>query len=214
MRRCRVTNNGLGVALISRGEGNRRIGWVELRDSEFTGPGVHVLVSGAVRDLVIAENRFLGGKNGVNLDFPDPFQVGRLSIHNNTFFGTTYWLGLVRTDPRQKTMSICNNLILDSERVEWGRAGQLDEAARAWDFRANWWERSKRTAADRLANPPMAELRDTIALKSRDPRDSGYLQPERESPLATSGAGGTLPTYIGARAPARPEVTGSGVSPR
>jgi hypothetical protein len=204
MRRCRIANNGLGVALVGPGATNFHIGWVELRDNEFTGPGVHVLVSGPIRNLVIAENRFLGGKNGVNLDFPSPSQVGGLSIHNNTFIGTAYWIGLVRTDPQQHGISICNNLILDSERVEWGHAGQLDEAARTWDFRANWWEPSGRTARDRLANPPMAELHEAIALRSRDPADPGFLQPEPGSPLATAGAGGDLPTYIGARAPASP----------
>jgi hypothetical protein len=204
MRGCRVANNGLGVALVEGGETNRQIGWVELQDNEFTGPGVHVLVQARVRNVLIAGNRFLGGKNGVNLDLPVPLQVGQLSIHNNTFSGTTYWIGLVRTDPRQKGISICNNLILDAERVEWGWPGQLDDVARAWEFRANWWEPSERTALDRLANPPMAELHQAIALRSRDPADPGYLQPEAGSPLATSGVGGELPTYIGARAPASP----------
>jgi hypothetical protein len=204
LRRCRIMNNGLGVALVNSGPTNRQIGSVELQDNDFAGPGVHVLIQGRVRNVLIAGNRFLGGINGVNLDFPVPLQVGRLAIHNNTFSGTTYWIGLVRTDPQQKGISICNNLILDSERVEWGWAGQLDDAARSWEFRSNWWEPSARTALDRLANPPMAELHPTIALRSRDPADPGYLQPEPGSPVATSGIGGELPTYIGARAPASP----------
>jgi hypothetical protein len=201
MRHCRIENGGLGVALVEPSDPDRQIGWVELEGNEFTGPGVHVLVSGRVRKVLITGNRFLGGKNGVNLNFPETFQVGRLSIHNNTFSGTTYWIGLVKTDPKQKGITICNNLILDSQRVEWGWAGQLDDVARAWDFRANWWEPSRRTDADQFSNPPMAELHRDIALRSRDPADPGFLQPDAQSPLASAGAGGAFPTYIGAYAP-------------
>src|SRR5262249_55227195 len=50
-----------------------------------------------------------------------------------------------------------------------------------------------RTAEDHLFNAAF--------LVSRAPKDPDYLRPRRGSPLATGGAGGDLPAYIGAVPP-------------
>jgi hypothetical protein len=102
---------------------------------------------------------------------------------------------------RQGGITICNNLIIDSQKVEWGWPGQLDAVAESCDFRTNWWEPSDHTETARLSNPPMAELRQAIALHSRDSASPDFLRPEPGSAIATSGAGGEFPTYIGALAP-------------
>jgi hypothetical protein len=182
IRRCRVENQGLGVSLLDPRDATRPVGGVQLEDNVFSGRGVHVLLAGPVGHVVLRGNRFLGGMNGVNLDCPEPSQAEDVVIANNTFFGTTYWIGLVRTDARQKGITVCNNLVVDSRKVEWSWKGQLDEVARAWAFRAN-------------------ELHRDIALRSRDPGDPDFLRPEPGSALATSGVGREFPSYIGALAP-------------
>jgi hypothetical protein len=202
MRRCRIENQGLGIGLLDPRNSARRIGGIRLLENEFSGPGVHVLIAGRVEDVILVGNRFLGGKNGVNLNFSEPSAAEHVVIANNTFFATTYWLGLVKTVAPQKSITVWNNLIIDSQRVEWGWPEQLEQVAQAWDFRNNWWELSPRTERDQFSHPPMAEAHEELALRSRDPSSPDFLRPEPGSALATSGLGPGYPTYIGALAPA------------
>src|SRR5262249_37505531 len=68
IRECRVVNQGLGVCVLDPMDKTRLLGGVRLESNEFSGPGVHVLLQGAVSHVDVTGNRFLGGINGVNLN--------------------------------------------------------------------------------------------------------------------------------------------------
>jgi hypothetical protein len=202
LRRCRVENQGLGLSMIDPGDPSRTLGGVRVEECEFTGAGVHVMLWGPVRDVAITGNRFLRGINGVNVNFFEPSQADGVVIANNTFFETTYWLGLVKTDPHQKEITVCNNLILGSRKVEWSWPEQVAMIARTWSFRANWWEPGARTEVDQFRDGRIASLQRDVPLRSRDPASPEFLRPEPGSPLGSSGAGGGFAAHIGALAPA------------
>jgi hypothetical protein len=96
---------------------------------------------------------------------------------------------------------ICNNLILGGERV-MGGADQWQVVLGGWDFQANWWEPGPHTAFDAGRGDRLATMHENLALGSRDdPTAPDFLMPAPDSPLATSGVGGDLPSYVGAVPP-------------
>jgi hypothetical protein len=76
-----------------------------------------------------------------------------------------------------------------------------------WSMHHNWRETPDLTGGDNVVAkawiaPGKDDVRlDQIALLTRDPDHADYLRPAAVSPLATKGAGGDLPSYIGAVAP-------------
>lgn len=173
-----------------------------LRGNRFSGEGSHVVLWGSCREMEIAENVFVGGENGINLNLKTPPALETIRIVNNTFAGTTYWLGFVKSDVRRFNAVVANNLIIGGKRVQ-GSSDQLEEAAQQWDFRANWWERGARVVPGAGLHGRIAEMHDRIELLSRDPGHEDFLRPPAGSPLGDSGCGGDYPRHIGAFPPAR-----------
>jgi hypothetical protein len=84
-----------------------------------------------------------------------------------------------------------------------GDIGKLQED---WTFGNNFRESGPIAAEDPTikARIPPGEndtVQQKIALVSRDYPSSGFARPTLESPLATGGAGGLYPTYVGAIPP-------------
>jgi serine/threonine protein kinase len=187
LRHLDVQSGRLGVAIL--GDDGNPADWVRVEDSRFTGPGRHVSLEVAVRDVRVTGNLFLQGKRGVSLVLTRPGQTQRLSITRNTFFGTAEWLGLAESELGQSDVTIANNLILQADALQL--AGQdLSRVADRW-FRNNWWEPGP--TADPARVRQVAELRPEVKLLSRDPADPNFLRP----------AAGTMPAdYVGALPPA------------
>lgn len=171
----------------------------------FTGPNTLVYVNDGCRSLVLSHNIFIGGHNAINLSLKAWEPDNHVEIVNNTFVGTTYWIGLMdsfRSEslPVGPTDSrVCNNLILGGLRMQGGD-DQWAVALTAWTFAANWWEPDADTLADAGRRGQVASLHEDLEIPVRDAvDDENYLVPAAGSPLLTSGAGGDLPEYIGAR---------------
>jgi hypothetical protein len=190
-----------GLCVWVLGHPDAPIDSVRLEHNQFRGPGVHLLLWGSIGDVTVAENLFWGGKNGVNLNFEETSQCRSLKIANNTFLGTTYWLGLVRTVARQDRVVVCNNLILGADAVEEGSAGQLAAVAGRWTFTRNWWELEPGAPPLAPGLGRIAHQEPSLALISRDPKHPDFLRPRPDSPLATGGVGGALARHIGAMPP-------------
>jgi hypothetical protein len=199
--RCKIENVGLGLCVLDPASETRPLGGVRIEDNVFSGRGVHLLLWGTLSNVAVIGNRFLEGKNGINLNFSLSAQAEQIVIANNTFFQSTYWIGLVQSIPSQKGITICNNLILGAEKVEWGWPSQLEEVSRVWSFRNNWWEPGDVTLMDEFPGPPVAELHRDVALLSRDPASPDFLRPRPGDSLAAAGAGPPFPSSIGALAP-------------
>ena len=123
-------------------------------------------------------------------------------IANNTFHKNEFWIGLVFTDAREQEITVANNLILGGRMVECSRPEQTGEVADNWIFLANWWETAPESDDPIALEHKLVVDRTDVALRSRDPKSPEYLHPAEGSPLANGGAGGNLPRYIGAFAPA------------
>jgi len=180
---------------------SRTVRNIRIEDNTFSGHGVHVLLEPRMENVRLTGNRFLGGSQGVKLNFPNAGQAVSVLIANNTFFKTTCWLGLGRSDASQQGITICNNLILQSLKVDTYSSEQRDAIGQTWEFRANWWEPNDRTPSDPEAMHPFAKVKKIRTLASRNPASLEFLRPVQGSPIATAGAGQGLPNYIGALAP-------------
>ncbi|MEK6260550.1 MAG: serine/threonine-protein kinase [Planctomycetota bacterium] len=183
---------------------------IECRECQFTAPNTHLYATQTCRKLTLVGNVFLGGQNAINLSLKTWEPDSRIEIVNNTFVGTRYWLGLMdsfRTGsvPTGQTDSrVCNNLILGGERVQGGN-DQWEPTLSAWRFDANWWETDSTTKASPLWkgvdwNRRIADHHTRLDVPVRDdPSQANFLVPAAGSPLLTSGCGGDLPIYIGAK---------------
>lgn len=172
---------------------------------QFQGPYTLVYCTSACHRLIMTHNTFIGGANAINLNLDAWWPDSHFEILNNTFVGTRYWLGLMnsfRSDslPTGPTKSrVCNNLILGGERMQGGD-DQWQVALDTWTFAANWWERDSETRSTAGRDGLVATLHDKLDIPGRDnTSDADFLLPAADSPLLSSGVGGDLPEYIGAR---------------
>jgi serine/threonine protein kinase len=177
-------------------------GGIRIANNRFRGPTVQLLFWGPVSDVSVTGNEFAGCKNGINLNFPIPGQAHRVVIANNTFHKNEFWIGLVFTDPREQEITVANNLIVGGRKIECSRPEQTGEVADNWSFLANWWETAPESDDPIALERKLVVSQTNLALRSRDPKSPDYLRPSQDSPLASCGAGGDLPRYIGAFPPA------------
>jgi hypothetical protein len=70
-----------------------------------------------------------------------------------------------------------------------------------WQIDHNWPDHSGRVTALLFPKVEGDQKLQRIDLLSRDPASAHYLKPRSTSPLATGGAGGDLPSYVGAVPP-------------
>jgi serine/threonine protein kinase len=192
---------------VSISDAPRAYSRVEFDHCTFSGPATHLYVTDSCRDLKVSNSVFLGGANAVNLSFVRWQPDSRLQVINSTFADSRYWLGLMDSFRRGSAPDpggdsrVCNNLILGGERVMGGH-DQWEIVLSAWEFKANWWEIGPNTHADAGRGDRLATMKDKLSLGPRDdPTAPNFLAPAAESPLATSGCGGDLQSYIGAIPP-------------
>lgn len=178
---------------------------LRIEGNRFECQETHVAILRPVRRVTLTHNIFVGGQNGINLRLAETVNGSvpedSLRIVNNTFVDTRYWLGFLETVPAHVAFAtVCNNLVLGSERIQ-GPPNELVQAAAEWSFRSNFWEPNEWTSHSLAGGGHVAELVNNIELLSRDPTDADFVQPPDGSPLFSAGCGGDLPTYIGARGP-------------
>lgn len=206
IQRCRFFAAQGSVMCLAIG-GEHAVPRVECEECLFSAPNTHFYATQACRQLLMARNVFMGGHNAINLSLKSWTSESRIEIVNNTFVGTRYWLGLMDSFRAGSAPSgpsdsrICNNLILGGERTQGG-ADQWDPTFASWRFASNWWERDATTKPTADRDGRVATLQAMLDVPVRDdPAHAGFLVPAIGSPLLTSGCGGDLPTYIGAKRP-------------
>ncbi|HEX7376036.1 MAG TPA: protein kinase, partial [Pirellulales bacterium] len=166
------------------------------------------------RYVGIRGNVFASPKDGLALH--DPKHLGRLEITNNTFLGSNpiSWFYFDDNAVPAGQAIIANNLrlrpgllalLLGSTPAAPDRLAQIHDAAgRSWHVAHNCYPRELRSGdsdyqasvvkfpGDILGAPRLISM-------AADNRD--YLRPESGDSIATAGAGGELPSYIGALPP-------------
>ncbi len=206
IQRCRFFAAQGSVMCLTIG-GEHAVPRVECEDCQFSAPNTHVYATESCRQLLMARNVFLGGNNAINLSLKSWSSESRIEIVNNTFVGTRYWLGLMDSfragsaPSGQSDSRVCNNLILGGERTQGG-PDQWEPTFASWRFASNWWERDSTTKPTADRDGRLATLQSTQDIPVRDdPTHASFLFPAIGSPLLTSGCGGDLATYIGAKKP-------------
>lgn len=206
IRRCQFFAAPGSVMCLSI-SGEQAVPRVECHDCFLSAPNTLVYATQVCRQLLMSHNVFFGGHNAINLSLKSWSSESRIEIVNNTFVNNRYWLGLMDSFRDGSAPSgpsdsrVCNNLILGGERTQGG-PDQWDPAFASWRFASNWWERDATTKPTADRDGRLATLHTTLDVPVRDdPARPRFLIPAPGSPLLTSGCGGELPTYIGAKGP-------------
>ncbi len=195
-------------------------GTILIRDNTILDCTQGILLVGCLKQVCVVGNRVGYSMAGIQ---PENLLAGteNIWIANNTFVecgaALRYWdnasLPLARNNIR-----ISNNLMLKSTSFDMifidsggdpqNHRGPGDGKALhlAWQWGNNWRETPVVVGTDDLAKSwipvaPADQRRDEIVVLSRDPKAADFLQPAKDSPLATAGAGGDLPVYVGAVPP-------------
>ena len=105
-------------------------------------------------------------------------------------------------------MRVANNLFIGGERILTDTHDNLNEAARHWEFRANWWERGTLADLNATRSGLIAEsqLEQILRFLSRDLDHADFLRPAADAQWFNAGIGGTELKYLGAVSPDRATV--------
>jgi hypothetical protein len=193
---------------------------VVLRGNHIQGARYGVVIHGQAQQVQIVGNRISGSESsGICLANLLP-GTQDLLIANNTLWENHRCLTLFDDANKQlprEGIQVKNNLVVKSQSPDFAfldgidpdkLKGEGDGASlhAIWQFSHNWREGRAPGPREELRRawiPPSSTdvLRKRIALLSTDPQDPHFLQPAKDSPLATGGAGGDLPAYVGAVPP-------------
>jgi predicted Ser/Thr protein kinase len=207
LRRSTIEAGAMGI--VVQGERGDPIRFVEIAENHCSSQDIDILLLREVEDIDIRCN-ICTGKDGVYLDLNQTEGARRVHIVNNSFFQMQRWLtfGSPASNDHEE-IEVANNLILGAGE-DVSHYAPLAAAAGAWSFHHNWWEPDSWDEAQPAR--AVAELKRQIVVRSRDPAHPDFLRPPSGSPLGQAGAGGPLPSYIGAlppddRAQLRPSPT-------
>ena len=192
---CHVTNRGTSPCVWLHEPAHD----VVITKSHFSCTETGISLWDSSQRLEITHNIFMNGQDGVSLvimKWPDGCH---LQISNNTFLSSRVWLTFAGDSVAGGNVEVVNNLILGCERIGMSRQQQTD-AANAWRFHCNHWERGPVTAADAGRQGAIARVHEPGVLKvPRDPNADDFVVPSAGSELLTSGRGDIFPTFVGAK---------------
>jgi len=158
----------------------------------FYDSGIHTV--SRFDELVIRNNVFVENRTANPFLINDMIALPRvLEIANNTLFGGQPGVFSVRAP--QQGVIFRNNILRAGIDFWYVPDEERDQALQGWKFDHNGLPRGKselRSATDVLGEPDVL---------SADPESRDYLRIATDSPLATAGAGGDWPGYIGALPP-------------
>lgn len=195
-------------------------GTILIRDNTILNASHGIALSGSLKQVCVVGNRVgFAELAGIQLENLLP-GTENIWIANNTAIECAsafrYWedgsLPLAR-----KNIQIRNNLTLTCARdmifidsggdpVQHRGPGDGKALHSAWQWGNNWRETPVIEGTDLFSQSwipvaPADKREDKIDVLNRVPKAANFLQPAKDSPLATAGAGGDLPTYVGAVAP-------------
>jgi nitrous oxidase accessory protein NosD len=196
-----------------------------IRNNDFQDMRVAVLILGEVRKVQVVGNRAQRmSQSGVQLERLLR-TTDKILIANNTFIDSAESIRVWDGQITLTGVAIRNNLVLspagpDMVYLDSGGnprqprgPGDGPRLSSTWKFSHNWREARPPTGKsirDKGWIPPRPgdTLSERIDRVNRDPKSPDFLRPEKDSPLATAGAGNedpSLPRYVGALPPAGSE---------
>jgi serine/threonine protein kinase len=223
VQRCRLRRPHIGVQLLAVAADFSTptpCSRIIVRDNLIVSSGGYgISLRGLTRQVHVVGNRITGGTNYSAIQMDAVLEGSEdVLIANNTIFECTPAFRVWDDAVRGKNIQVRNNLVLGAAGPDMDflerRGNDFQYAApsegslitKGWELGQNWREVGRPNSADATARawiPPSATdvIKDRIDVLSRDPAHTDFLRPGNDSPLATGGAGGNLPSYIGAVAP-------------
>jgi serine/threonine protein kinase len=219
VRRCSITTPGEGI-IVGGASGalanGRSSGGVLITENRIMNANYRGLVLiGTLRRVLVAGNLVTGCNAGLQTEDLGTASEAILFANNTSYangYAFRYWLNAKPsfTVP-ERQVEIANNLLFASDNgdlacLHGGTGAQAlpdfaKELTHRWHFTRNWRDLGGARVELRIPLAPTDErLRMPDGL-SHDSNDPAFLRPAKDSPLATGGAGGDLPTYVGAVPP-------------
>jgi hypothetical protein len=212
-----VRVNGFQLAQVRLPQAS---GGIVIRNNYIADNQRGVLLFGQVHHTQVVQNRVWNSMSGILFSDILPASEAIL-IANNTVWKSQIAFLLWDEAPYGKNVRVQNNLLLESSGPDMlyidtggkplAMKGPGDPAAlrRLWRVDHNWREGKEPTEASLLAKswiPPGTHdvMKDQLDVLSRDPKSPDFLRPDKDSRLATEGAGKedpSLPSYVGAVPP-------------
>lgn len=177
--------------------GEAPIRHVRVAGNRFLGPGTHIQLLKAAQHIEVGDNVFVGGK-GLTLMLKDPAFSSSISVSNNTFFGTRYWLNPGRSSSRISNVRFHRNLICGGG-LQPPEGESVEALALRWEFSENWWRPDPMAEDTRMQF--FAGRQDGIEFLSEDPNDPDFLVPRTETVPGFANHGGDPNGYVGAFPP-------------
>jgi hypothetical protein len=164
-----------------------------------------IVLSGLVSDVHVVGNRVWGCINA-GIDLKDLYEGSSgILIANNSIQAPFSCLQVEGEFRGVRDVIIRNNLALAEKGPDFAFHGKDKQPLTAWTIDHNWRQVQPPKVGSGEANEWLLSDKDRfvdkIALQSLDPKETGFMRPPKDSPLARAGAGGDLPGYVGAVSP-------------
>jgi hypothetical protein len=174
-----------------------------------------LVLIGTLRRVLVAGNVVTGCNAGLQVQDLGAESEAILFANNTSYangYAFRYWLNAKPplTVP-ERQVELVNNLLFASDNGDLacllgGKGVEADadfakKVVERWRFTRNWRDLGGGRAELRIPLAPTDERLRMPDRLSHDPSDPAFLRPAADSPLANSGAGGDLPTYVGAVPP-------------
>jgi hypothetical protein len=179
---------------------------VVLRDNNVSDCVVGIWLGGLASDVHVVGNR-IWDCSSASVQIEDLFRGSSgLLIANNSIQSQACGIQIQEMSKSVEPVAIVNNLILAEAGTDLDFLGKDPKFLTALQLHHNW--RELRSLGDKTPEEEDRILlgqdvrRKEIAGIARDPKDArNFLRPAKNSKLASEGAGGDLPTYVGAVPP-------------
>ena len=180
---------------------------IVLRDNNLSDCTAGIWIAGMVSDVHVVGNR-IWNCSSASIQIEDLYRGSSgLLIANNSIQSQASGIQIQDMTQAVDPVAIVNNLILAEAGADLEYLGKDRKYLAALQLHHNW--REVRALGDKTVEEgdwipaaPQDVRRKEIPGIARDPKDAkNFLRPAKDSPLATGGAGGDLPTYVGAVPP-------------
>jgi len=220
VERCTIRGGRLAISIQAHRSITREAApcrRVIVRDNSIFQPSAGGIVGiGGLEDVQIVGNRISGPAGQAGIQLQSLAGARRILVANNSMLDCSPAFVLWDEKAQGEAIEVSGNLLLAPGAADmvFVRGGPRDDQPSGsgdtasllgtWTFRSNWRETTApaATAGTPWIPPaPSDVLQGTIPVLSRTPDSADFLRPAADSLLASQGAGGDLPEYVGAVPP-------------
>lgn len=169
----------------------------------FLGVGTqhHLLLAGESMEKVIIRHNVFAGKSGIDIHLHQAGLSDSLNVSNNLLLSPT-GISFLQSAPLG-AVTIRNNLYNRDALVSFvGVEEGSRQIARRWNIDHNAYPAVRAgISPEHVLTRPQGDIAVLPRFLSKVPQEADYLRIPADDPLATAGAGGKWPTYLGALPP-------------